>query len=170
MSFGDPSKTCCPVCNEACQNLLREASRQVIREANIPANIGEVCKGSKANPGALMCLVTKQRESRAWVECQQSPSILPLPPHGYNCPPQSPLFTIQVSKTQTEPVPLGSCESIRSCYTATVSAPSSQAPHPQDTAEGPIRACPPLAWCALDAALIGVMFQTAPLNPQNPLL
>jgi len=37
--FGGLSKTCYPIRNEVCQNLLREASHQAIQEANVPANI-----------------------------------------------------------------------------------------------------------------------------------
>lgn len=79
-SSGGLSKTHHPVHNEACQNLLREASHQVMREANIPANIWELCKGSGANPRALPCLVTKQRESRVLAQGQTGRvSLTPVP-------------------------------------------------------------------------------------------
>lgn len=87
VGFGAMSKSCYLVCNEACWNLLREASYHGIQDTNIPGNIWELCKGSRANPPALMCLVTKQHEScvlreedRDWEQREQSLSwVLSLP-------------------------------------------------------------------------------------------
>lgn len=78
VSFGGLSKTCDPVRNEACQNLLREASHRVIREANIPANIWELCKRQQSKPQSADMPGYKA----AWkprTDCVQAVPELPAP-------------------------------------------------------------------------------------------
>lgn len=124
-SSGGLSKTHHPVHNEACQNLLREASHQVMREANIPANIWELCKGSGANPRALPCLVTKQRESRVLAQGQTGRVSLTPVPSRYVATTATP-SSHNTRKQDIEPAPPGSRESICLCHIPTVLSPSLQ--------------------------------------------